>query len=175
MFNYYIPVQPSAHHLTHTHTQTSTHTQAHTHPHKHTHTSTHTHTQAHTRQSLAMSLRNPSSCVGERLCRTSERPRSVAIFLLSGRLYKWVRRRLMLLADSASLSLSCWNLYTHRESTTQQIHILAMWLSLEQILPFLQVQFPYYHNCNYEQTLSFDCQTVCTVYRGLDKRSSSFK
>ena len=108
----------------------------------HKQTSTHTHTSIHC-QSLAMSLRNPSSCVGERLCRTSERPRSVAIFLLSGRFCKWVRRRLMLLGDSAGLSLTCRNLHTERTNTS-----LRTWLSLEQI-PSSTV---YYHNCNYERT-----------------------
>ena len=63
----------------------------------------------------------------------------------------------MLLADSALCHVGT---YTCRESTTQQIHNLAMWLSLEQILPFLQVQFPYYyHNCNSLNytVMSFDC------------------
>ena len=76
-------------------------------------THTHTHTcvpksDARLRgQSLAMSLRNPSSWVGERLWRTSLSPRSVAIVLLSGRLRRWPRSRLMLAADSGGLSRSC--------------------------------------------------------------------
>ena len=45
----------------------------------------------------------------------------------------------MLLADSASLSLSCWNLHTQRE-----YHSTNTSLCLEPILPFLQV------HCNYE-------------------------
>ena len=54
--------------------------------------------------SLAISLRNPSSSVGDR---RSVIPRSVASFLFSGRFLKCVSSRFMLAADSGVFSRSC--------------------------------------------------------------------
>ena len=67
----------------------------------------------------------------------------------------------MLLGDSASLSLSCWNIHTERTNTS-----LRTWLSLEQI-PSSTVY------CNYEQlngpiflsdTVSIYHMVLCSKY-----------
>ena len=98
-----------------------------THPHIPTHKQAHTPTQAHTQSESCYVIEEPFVLCGREALQDI---RSVAIFLLSGRFCKWVRRRLMLLGDSAGLSLSCWNLHTHREYHSTNTSL----------------QFPY-HNC----------------------------